>query len=311
MIYGKDILGPYCNFHTVFARWLLYFQAALLVIIGIDRAYLSVKPLRYSKYGSHRSTIGLLFLGAVTGLISLPKLALQQFVFIPTLGQCILFGYNDPKSALSMLLNVSDKVVGLGGILGLIACNCVLIATNKGRDKKTNGRLARKPTQKLTVIAVTVILVFVVSVLPYLAVKLVFNIKPSLVYPPFLPWVRRAIVGSYFMMHISSSINPVLYVLQGLESKRVTGVQLRPFRISNFSLSLKTLSLNRKVRGLGAGPGTYKSSPRIKSMSSFSDIQTNINNCPTPEIEGRGSKDPLFSALRRDTGISMKGLGGY
>ena len=235
-------------------------------------------------------------LGAVTGLISLPKLDLQQFVYVPGLGQCILFGYHDPKSALSMLLNVSDKFVGLGGILGLIACNCVLIATNKGRDKKTNGRNVRKPTQKLTVIAVIVILVFVVSVLPYLAVKVAFNIKPSLFNPPFLPWVRRAIVGSYFMMHISSSINPVLYVLQGLENKRVTGISIKSFGLSNFSLK----TLNQGVRGLGTGTGvgTEKSSPCVMK-SSFSDIQLNINACPTPE--GRGSKDPLFSALRRNT----------
>ncbi|XP_063686082.1 somatostatin receptor type 5-like [Bolinopsis microptera] len=282
---GKDVLGPYCNFHTVLARWLLYFQAVLLVTIGIDRAYLSVRPLLYRKYGSLKDFLALVALGLVlTGLISIPKLYLQRFVYNQGLGQCVLYGYHDSKSGFSMILNAADKIIGMGGMLCLIGCNLVLIFSNRGRSLRAGSKSSRKPAQKLTVIAVIVMLVFVISVLPYLVIKMLFNIKKSLFVPPFHPWMKRAIVSSYFLMHISSSVNPVLYVLQGFAPKKLVDVKL----------SLNILESGQKSV---ASAGQLR-----RSTLGFKTSVCSITNYP----EGAGSRDRLYIVRKEGVGESVE-----
>ena len=218
-------------------------------------------------------------------MISIPKLYLQQFVYNQGLGQCVLYGYHDSKSGFSMILNVADKIVGMGGMLCLIGCNLVLIFSNRGRSLRAGSKnsTSRKPAQKLTVIAVIVMLVFVISVLPYLVIKMLFNIKKSLFVPPFSPWMKRTIVSSYFLMHISSCVNPVLYVLQGFAPKKMADVKL----------SLNILESGQKSVA-------YSGGQLRRSNLGFKTSVCSIMSYP----EGAGSRDRLFIVRKEREGES-------
>jgi hypothetical protein len=117
--------------------------------------------------------------------------------------------------------------------------------------------------------------VFIVSVLPYLTVKLLFNINKTWFQPPFQPWARRAIVGSFFLMHISSSVNPVLYVLQGFRPRQL-GVAERSHQYQE-----------------GKSVGSTAKDRRLTLCVNKSSVSSMMN---TPE--GAGSRDKLFRGKR-------------
>lgn len=172
----------------------------------------------------------------MTGLISVPKLYLQRFVYNPTLGQCILLGYHEPGSGFSVTLNLADKLFGLGGMVCLVICNTLLIVIDnkrrtvmvkKGAWRRSNNEgpdslPSPRPVQKLTLIAAAVMFVFIISVLPYFTMKMIFHVRKDWLLKPLQPWFRRTIISSYFLMHVSSSVNPVLYVLQGCSFSRLS-----------------------------------------------------------------------------------------
>ena len=212
----------------------------------------------------------------MTGLISVPKLYLQRFMYSQRLGQCVLYGYFHPTYGFSMILNASDKVIGVGSMLSLIGCNCVLIINYRNRSLRNGCKHARRPPQKLTLIAVLVMLVFLASVLPYLTLKMIFNINKSLFLPPIHPWAMRAIVGSYVLMHVSSNVNPVLYVLQGFRPQKLRGIRL----------SLRILA--------SAGGCHVGSVVRIRRRTVFA--KSSVSSISNPDVNG--SKDKMF-ILRR------------
>ena len=123
-----------------------------------------------------------------------------------------MLGYKDKTSGVSIILNGLDKLIGLGGMLALICCNTVVIIKARSIHIRRSTLLT---AQKLTVVAVAVMGVFVLSVLPYFLIKIIYHTNRRLLEVPINPWFRRAIISSYYLMHVSSTINPVLYVLQG------------------------------------------------------------------------------------------------
>ena len=112
-------------------------------------------------------------------------------------------------------MTILDKVVWFGAMILLILCNVVLIVRNR-RSRANSARSAgKRPVQKLTLIAIGVTIVFVISVLPYMVMKMTFLVDPAMLGYPVSRWVRAWIITSYFLMHVSSMVNPLLYVLPG------------------------------------------------------------------------------------------------
>ena len=139
----------------------------------------------------------------------------------------------------------------------LVICNIVLIVSNwKRRGNIRKNQSSRTPIHKLTVIAVTVIACFIASALPYFIMKVLFWLHPTLFDTRNMnTWFRNAIISSYFLMHISSVINPVLYVLQSCRRSRFTGIM---------RVSLNLFESARSVRGTLQ---RYRSSPHITTTT--------------------------------------------
>ena len=111
--------------NNIFNRWLLYFQALLLVTIGVDRAYLSFRPLQYSKYGSRRMFIlfivaGGYYLGILHCIVVL-SYYLYMFFFISK-QYTLIYSYailEDPRyypRVLQLWRSLSSSVVLSNGL---------------------------------------------------------------------------------------------------------------------------------------------------------------------------------------------------
>ena len=226
----------------------------------------------------------ILFLGvSVTGLISLPKLSIQYFYFNAKLGQCILLGFKDPSSVPAIALNSTDKLFGFGGMFLLVCCNTIVILANRARQQRMMNS-SRKTPQKLTVLAIVVMCVFVLSVLPYFIVKIIFHLDSRLMEPPMNPWLQKLAISSYYLMHISSTINPVLYVLQGRESKCAGKITSGCFQsrfqsvVSTFRVSRREHSrLSQVNRNLGAGSTLVLSSANVDNIASVSQVYVSVS----------------------------------
>eukprot|EP00116_Pleurobrachia_bachei_P004878 sb/3465140/ len=300
LYFGKSALGSFCHSHAVISRWLLYLQSILLVTIGIDRAYLSFRPLRYKKHGNPKWIIIFTAISVVlTGFLSLPKLYLQVFQFAPSLGQCILVGYKNPSSASALAINIMDKVFGFFCMLLLVFCNILLIVTNRtARPGRRHSR--RNSANKLTLVAISVMLVFIGSILPYYLMKLIFFLRPSLFVQPLGDHIRRAVISSYVMMHISSMINPVLYVLQGCNSTTIRALKISVSFGAVFDTRIPNVGENRRASSIVFSNNKLR---ELRSSTNFGSVNNLCSN-DTP-IQSRKSTDTtegaIITQLRKDS----------
>ena len=202
---------------------------------------------------------------------TIPKLYTQKIIFIKMLGQCVLYGYNDPYSPLAMSLQIFDKIVGFGSLVILAICNIVIIVKHARSNHVMRGRvhpgnpcsIARQ--SRLKIVTSLIILLFILSVIPYMVLKIIFlwsnNIFRSMMGKIF-------ILTSFWLLHISSLFNPVLYVLQ-------MGKQV--FRIPTLDNKKRTQS-GRETRHRNSSTGTIfrKSSNIVSSLDSSCDRRQSV-----------------------------------
>ena len=166
-------------------------------------------------------------------------------------------------------------------MLAMVCCNTVVIAKARRIQIRRSTFLS---AQKLTIVAMAVMGVFVVSVLPYFIIKLVYLANKESVEVPMNPWFRRAVISSYYLMHVSSTVNPVIYVLQGYGH--------------NYFRKIKT-SLVYIDSPLRTVVGTFRRTNCTKKRrrSTQTSVANFVDLLPRSKITS-GDKNPLQNRLR-------------
>ena len=204
-----------------------------------------------------------------TGLLlpaigTIPKLYTQKIMFIKMLGQCVLYGYNDPYSPLAMSLQIFDKLAGFGSLLILAICNIVIMVKHARSNRIMRGLVhpgnpsSSARQSRLTIVTSFIILLFILSVIPYMVLKIIFlwsnNLFRSMMGKIF-------ILTSFWLLHISSVFNPVLYVLQ--MGKRV-------FRIPTLDYRTRQSQCSRSTRHRHSFTVTVFGESKLKAAISLS-----------------------------------------
>ncbi|KAJ7378309.1 hypothetical protein OS493_023556 [Desmophyllum pertusum] len=180
---------------------LLYCSVVNLVAIAIDRFLAVTRPLTYKLSSKWVVKLGIPVIWLTSALLSINS-ALVAKISNDGTPKCITYEYNSTEDYMSAF--------GLGGSLVILIVLYSIICYRLWRRKipgevsSNQHALATRTARKVTVLMVSVVLVFVVSWAPAYFITL-NSIYISVMQYPFL------IIFTYWLILNSSACNPCLY----------------------------------------------------------------------------------------------------